>query len=58
MRTAFPCQQWLRERASLLHYSILPLLFHCARCHRISLEVQITVIRRLSRYLPFSEQLP
>jgi len=59
MHSAFPCQQWLGERASLLRYSTLPPLFHCVRCHRINLEFQITVIHQLLLpYLPFPEQLP
>jgi hypothetical protein len=28
---AFPRQQWLRERATMLRYSTLPVFFHCTQ---------------------------
>jgi hypothetical protein len=42
MHVAFPCQQWLRERASLFRYGTLPILFHCCLCKVPSYKFRIS----------------
>jgi hypothetical protein len=37
--TAFPLQQWLRERASMLLYSTLPVLFRSLSLHTLILTL-------------------
>jgi hypothetical protein len=41
--TGFPRQQWLRERASMLRYSTLPVLFSAACFFPVGMSYKMTV---------------
>jgi hypothetical protein len=48
---AFPQQQWLRERASMLRYSTLPVLFYIAE--PLAVERTTSLLRSVRRRRPF-----